>query len=125
MVVLAGSRQQSEDEDEEEGEGSGEEEEDWRKTIMIGSAYQAQVPEGLQRYGATPPYENEDKLLWEPGKLMPKQVKYLVCSYCYVLWAIQKGVEYIFLFGGADCGTLDNVFINCVELFMRQVIYIT
>ncbi|KAK7083555.1 Mesoderm induction early response protein 3 [Halocaridina rubra] len=74
ILNAGGSRQQSEDEEEEEGEGSGEEE-DWHKTIMIGSAYQAQVPEGLQAYGATPPYENEDKLLWEPGKISPKQVQ--------------------------------------------------
>lgn len=74
ILSTGSSRQQSEDEEEEEGEYSGEEE-DWHKTIMIGSAYQAQVPEGLQAYGATPPYENEDKLLWEPGKLSPKQVK--------------------------------------------------
>ncbi|XP_076066257.1 uncharacterized protein LOC143039867 isoform X4 [Oratosquilla oratoria] len=73
--LRSGSRQQSEDEEDEDGEYSGEEEEDWRKTIMIGAAYQAQVPEGLQVYGATPPYENEDKLLWEPGKLTPKQVE--------------------------------------------------
>lgn len=73
ILSTGSSRQQSEDEEEEEGEYSGEEE-DWHKTIMIGSSYQAQVPEGLQAYGATPPYENEDKLLWEPGKLNPKQV---------------------------------------------------
>ncbi|XP_063591216.1 mesoderm induction early response protein 1-like isoform X3 [Penaeus indicus] len=73
ILSTVGSRQQSEDEEEEEGEYSGEEE-DWHKTIMIGASYQAQVPEGLQAYGATPPYENEDKLLWEPGKLSPKQV---------------------------------------------------
>lgn len=41
---------------------------------MIGSAYQAQVPEGLQAYGDTPPYENEDRLLWEPGMVTPEQV---------------------------------------------------
>lgn len=74
ILSTVGSRQQSEDEEEEEGEYSGEEE-DWHKTIMIGASYQAQVPEGLQAYGATPPYENEDKLLWEPGKLSPKQVE--------------------------------------------------
>nr|XP_045596914.1 mesoderm induction early response protein 1-like isoform X2 [Procambarus clarkii] len=74
ILSTGSSRQQSEEEEEDEGEYSGEEE-DWHKTIMIGSAYQAQVPEGLQAYGATPPYENEDKLLWEPGKLSPKQVE--------------------------------------------------
>lgn len=74
ISATAGSRQQSEDEDEEEGECSGEEE-DWHKTIMIGSSYQAQVPEGLCAYGATPPYENQDTLLWEPGKLRAKQTE--------------------------------------------------
>ncbi|XP_053633699.1 mesoderm induction early response protein 1 isoform X3 [Cherax quadricarinatus] len=74
ILSTGSSRQQSEEEEEDEGEYSGEEE-DWHKTIMIGSSYQAQVPEGLQAYGATPPYENEDKLLWEPGKLSPRQVE--------------------------------------------------
>ncbi|XP_072402411.1 mesoderm induction early response protein 1-like isoform X3 [Diabrotica undecimpunctata] len=45
-------------------------EEDWRKvnkTIMVGSDYQAQIPEGLSHYDDALPYENEDKLLWDPN----------------------------------------------------------
>ena len=51
-----------------EGEGSDEgETPSWKKTIMIGPSYQASVPSGLSSYcGDTLPYENEDKLLWNP-----------------------------------------------------------
>lgn len=45
------------------------EEEDWRKTIMVGSEYQAMIPEGLCRYDDALPYENEDKILWDPTNL--------------------------------------------------------
>lgn len=37
-----------------------------KKTIMVGSDYQAQIPEGLCKYDDALPYENEDKLLWDP-----------------------------------------------------------
>ncbi|XP_037092213.1 mesoderm induction early response protein 1-like [Pollicipes pollicipes] len=47
----------------------------WRKTIMIGSVYQAQIPDGLSHYGDTPPYENEDKLLWDPAALSAADVE--------------------------------------------------
>nr|XP_023026766.1 mesoderm induction early response protein 1-like [Leptinotarsa decemlineata] len=36
------------------------------KTIMVGSDYQAQVPEGICHYDDALPYENEDKLIWDP-----------------------------------------------------------
>ncbi|XP_056633698.1 mesoderm induction early response protein 1-like [Diorhabda sublineata] len=36
------------------------------KTIMVGSDYQAQVPEGLCHYDDALPYENDDKLIWDP-----------------------------------------------------------
>jgi len=39
---------------------------DWRRTIQVGSDYQASILEGLCEYGDVPPYENEDKLLWDP-----------------------------------------------------------
>lgn len=35
---------------------------------MVGSDYQAVIPDGFRRYGDTRPYENEDKLLWDPGQ---------------------------------------------------------
>ena len=41
----------------------------WKKTIMIGPSFQASVPGGLSSYGDTLPYENEDKLLWNPHLL--------------------------------------------------------
>jgi len=60
-----------EEEEEEEEEDETEEGKDysWKKTIMIGPTYQASVPGGLSNYDDTPPYENEDKLLWDPSRL--------------------------------------------------------
>ncbi|XP_034243640.1 mesoderm induction early response protein 1-like [Thrips palmi] len=49
---------------------SSSEEEEMRKTIMIGSAYQAVVPEGFTKY-ADKPYKHNDKLLWEPRSGLP------------------------------------------------------
>lgn len=54
---------------EDEEDGSGAEDDEYRKvrkTIMVGSDYQAQIPEGLHCYDGTPPYENEDQLMWSP-----------------------------------------------------------
>ncbi|XP_060525265.1 mesoderm induction early response protein 1-like [Cylas formicarius] len=39
------------------------------KTIMVGSDYQAQIPDGLRHYDDALPYENEDKLLWDPSPM--------------------------------------------------------
>lgn len=36
---------------------------------MVGSEYQAQIPEGLCQYDDALPYENEDKLVWDPTQL--------------------------------------------------------
>lgn len=51
-------------------ENSSSEEEEMRKTIMIGSAYQAVVPEGFTKY-ADKPYKHNDKLLWDPRGSLP------------------------------------------------------
>lgn len=45
-----------------------------KKTIMVGSDYQAQIPEGLCKYDDALPYENEDKLVWDP-KLTDSEIK--------------------------------------------------
>ena len=83
------------DEDDESAEEELEEGKDysWKKTIMIGPSYQvnpphhhhylsltdqtlqAQVPGGLNNYDDTPPYENEDKLLWDPTRLSEDSCK--------------------------------------------------
>lgn len=44
-------------------------EDEAKKTIMVGGDYQAVIPEGLLKYDDALPYENEDKLLWDPTKL--------------------------------------------------------
>lgn len=41
------------------------------KTIMVGNDFQAQVPEGLCHYDDALPYENEDKLVWDPSIIDP------------------------------------------------------
>jgi len=65
------------EDDDESGEEEVEEGKDysWKKTIMIGPSYQAQVPGGLDNYDDTPPYENEDKLLWDPSRLTEDSCK--------------------------------------------------
>ncbi|XP_054290595.1 mesoderm induction early response protein 1-like [Macrosteles quadrilineatus] len=71
------SRPQSEEEDDDYGNGG--EEEELKKTIMIGSSYQATIPEGLCKYDDALPYENDDKLLWNPDKLTDEDIEsYLV-----------------------------------------------
>lgn len=45
------------------------------KTIMVGSDYQAQVPDGLHHYDDALPYENEDKLIWDPNGIGSEDVE--------------------------------------------------
>lgn len=71
------SRPQSEEEDDDYGYGG--EEEELKKTIMIGSSYQATIPEGLCKYDDALPYENDDKLLWNPDRMADDEIEvYLV-----------------------------------------------
>ncbi|XP_055387019.1 mesoderm induction early response protein 1 [Condylostylus longicornis] len=65
------SRQQSDEE--EDGDYSPDEDE-MRKSIMVGSEYQAVIPEGFSIYDDVLPYENEDKLLWDPSRLTEEQI---------------------------------------------------
>lgn len=67
--LRSGSRPPSEEEDDYDYSP---EEDDWKKTIMVGSDYQAAIPEGLCSYDDALPYENEDKLLWNPTALDEK-----------------------------------------------------
>lgn len=64
--LRSGSRPPSEEEDDYDYSPD---EDDWKKTIMVGSDYQAGIPEGLCSYDDALPYENEDKLLWNPTTL--------------------------------------------------------
>ncbi|XP_022709529.1 mesoderm induction early response protein 1-like isoform X2 [Varroa jacobsoni] len=65
QLLRAGSRETTDDEEDEEFHR----EQYWRKTIQVGSSYQADIPESLASYDDTLPYENEDTIQWEPGKL--------------------------------------------------------
>lgn len=50
-------------------------EDEWKKTIMVGGDYQAVIPDGLCSYDDALPYENEDKLLWEPWPMGEQAVE--------------------------------------------------
>ncbi|CAN8003783.1 unnamed protein product, partial [Ixodes hexagonus] len=50
-------------------------EEYWKKTIQVGSDYQATIPVGLCKYDDAPAYENEDRLLWDPAKISDTDVE--------------------------------------------------
>ncbi|XP_076668017.1 mesoderm induction early response protein 1 isoform X1 [Andrena cerasifolii] len=67
------SRPQSEEE-EDDCDYSPDEDE-WKKTIMVGSDYQAAIPEGLCRYDDALPYENEDKMLWDPSHIPEEETE--------------------------------------------------
>jgi ELM2 domain len=60
--------------DEEDLDYSPDEEEN-KKTIMVGVDYQAVIPEGLLKYDDALPYENEDKLLWDPSKVNDGEIE--------------------------------------------------
>ncbi|XP_053612557.1 mesoderm induction early response protein 1 [Plodia interpunctella] len=77
--LRSGSRPPSE---EEEDYDYSPDEDDWKKTIMVGSDYQAAIPEGLCSYDDALPYENEDKLLWNPSVLDEKVIEDYMKKIC-------------------------------------------
>ncbi|XP_072919253.1 mesoderm induction early response protein 1b isoform X1 [Hemitrygon akajei] len=55
--------------------------EDWKKEIMVGSQYQADVPIGFYKYKENERvYENEDQLLWNPDFLPENKVVEFLCD---------------------------------------------
>ncbi|OXB66623.1 hypothetical protein ASZ78_013882 [Callipepla squamata] len=49
--------------------------EDWKKEIMVGSMFQAEIPAGVCRYKENEKvYENDDQLLWNPDVLPEDKV---------------------------------------------------
>ena len=54
--------------------------EDWKKTINVGHDFQAQIQQGLCKYGDAPAYENEDRLLWDPHKMCDSEVEGYLCD---------------------------------------------
>ncbi|CAG5126395.1 unnamed protein product, partial [Candidula unifasciata] len=48
--------------------------EEHKKTIQVGSDFQAVIPAGLSTYDDTPAYENEDRLLWDPTKIVDENI---------------------------------------------------
>ncbi|XP_042190745.1 mesoderm induction early response protein 1 isoform X2 [Callorhinchus milii] len=70
-----------------EGEEESEEDEDyvpsedWKKEIMVGSQFQAEVPVGFYKYKENEKvYENEDQLLWNPDFLPENKVVEFLCD---------------------------------------------
>lgn len=86
-------RPQSEEEDEDNDYSPDEEE--LKKTIMVGSNYQAYIPEGLCKYDDALPYENEDKLLWDPCLLTSEQIEKYLIKAQEVLVSCVQGVSAI------------------------------
>jgi len=76
--LRSGSRPQSEEE-EDDGDYSPEEYE-WKKTIMVGSDYQAKIPAGFYKYDDALPYENDDKILWDPSNLSEAEIVDFLCN---------------------------------------------
>ena len=71
---------------------------------MVGSEFQAQIPEGMCRYDDALPYENDDKLLWDPSKLCENEIEdYLLKSYTTV------GGNNNLLPGGANSTNMQNI----------------
>ncbi|XP_075471992.1 mesoderm induction early response protein 1 isoform X2 [Ascaphus truei] len=49
--------------------------EDWKKEIMVGSMFQAEIPAGIREYRETEKvYENDDQLLWHPDFVVEDNV---------------------------------------------------
>ncbi|XP_054836722.1 mesoderm induction early response protein 1 isoform X2 [Eublepharis macularius] len=49
--------------------------EDWKKEIMVGSMFQAEIPAGISKYKENERvYENDDQLLWNPDYLTEEKV---------------------------------------------------
>ena len=62
---------------------------------MVGSDYQAHIPEGLCHYDDAMPYENEDKLLWDPGNIPEKEVRDYLSSVQELHHSSADGVDVI------------------------------
>uniref|UniRef100_A0A8C5QCL5 Mesoderm induction early response protein 1 n=1 Tax=Leptobrachium leishanense TaxID=445787 RepID=A0A8C5QCL5_9ANUR len=55
--------------------------EDWKKEIMVGSMFQAEIPVGISKYKETEKvYENDDQLLWNPDFIMEDRVLDFLCE---------------------------------------------
>lgn len=64
------------------------------QTIMVGGDYQAVIPEGLCHYDDALPYENDDKLVWNPSQLKAEEVEaYLKKAAQIVKPPIPNGVQ--------------------------------
>lgn len=70
--------EEDEEDDDDEGEmdaGDEDDDDDFKKKVMVGPTFQASIPVGLSMYGDVLPYENEDKLIWEPSQVNENEVE--------------------------------------------------
>lgn len=100
LLRSAVSHHQSESESESNNEDYvPEEDDDWKKmrlaTIQVGSDYQAVIPEGLSKYDGAPAYENDDKLLWDPLKVIDVEAEEYLCKSQQPLTNCTQGVHSI------------------------------
>ncbi|BFZ16774.1 hypothetical protein BsWGS_19812 [Bradybaena similaris] len=68
-LLRSTSHRESDDSESSSEDESYEPIEERKKTIQVGSDFQAVIPVGLSIYGDAPAYENEDRLLWDPSKI--------------------------------------------------------
>lgn len=69
--INAGEEEEEEEDDDEDIDYDDE----FKKKVMVGPAFQAIIPIGLSQYGDVLPYENEDKLIWEPSQVSEYEVE--------------------------------------------------
>lgn len=62
---------------------------------MVGSDYQAWIPEGLCKYDDALPYENEDKLLWDSMALTEDDIESYLVKAQEPLFSNAQGVHAI------------------------------
>lgn len=76
VYAFAHSRGGSQDstDDEDEDEFNDRDDRRWKKTIQVGSSFQADIPESFAKYDDVAPYENEDILQWEPEHIDDQSV---------------------------------------------------
>ncbi|XP_046405488.1 mesoderm induction early response protein 1-like isoform X2 [Ischnura elegans] len=94
--LLRFSRQPSdEDEEDDDYDYTPEDDDEWKKTIMVGNDYQAVIPDGLCKYDDALPYENDDKLLWDPKSLEETEFEKFLVKAQEPLVNNSQGMSYV------------------------------
>ncbi|CAI6362938.1 unnamed protein product [Macrosiphum euphorbiae] len=64
-----------------------------KKTIKVGSDYQAKMPDRLSKYGDDLPYLNVDKLLWYPHNTTDAVIDDYLCDFHQIFHGTNKHVR--------------------------------